>query len=139
MNLRVLKSVAAGLVVSIVGAQPAVYASSIPSKTARNQGTVERAVDMARARAAFATESISIALAAEGLTPAQINEKVAALSTEDLLSLAANPAQIRAAGITMSKRVWTVVGIAAGAVAVGAFALKNDDGEDEDGSDDGED
>lgn len=137
MNVR-WKSVAAVLVFALVAHTPLAYAAAIPSKTARGQDEAARQAELVLARNAFDTDRIAKALQAEGLTPEQVEQRLAALSTADVMSLVANPAQVRAAGITMTRRMWTAVGIGA-AVLVGALALYNDDDEDSDDSDDGED
>lgn len=137
MILRILKPVAAMLVLALVAYQPTLYAASIPSKTAPGQTDAARAADLAMTRAVLATDAVESALAAEGLTPAQIGARMEALSTQDLIALLNNPAQIRSAGISMTRRTWTVLAIG-GAALIGAFALY-DDGEDSDNSDDGED
>jgi hypothetical protein len=137
--LKVLKPVAAVLALTLVVSQPCAYAGAIASKTAKNQELAALATDLALARNLFATDRIAGALAAEGLTPEQIDARLSALSTADLVSLGENPAQIRAAGISMSRRAWTIAGLVAGAVVVGALALESDDEEDNDESDDGED
>lgn len=138
MISKILKPVATVLVLAVVAYQPCVYAASIPSKMAENQELASRTTDLALARSLFATDRIAEAMAAQGLTPEQVEARLAALSTADVLALGVNPDQIQSAGITMTRRMWTVIGIGA-AVAVGAFALANDDGEDTDDSDDGED
>lgn len=139
MNLRVLKQVAAVLAVCLF-IQPALFGASIPSKSSNGQDLAERANDLALARARFAVDRLSSALSAEGLDAAQIQSRVALLSTMDLIALGQNPAQVRSAGVSMSRKMWTAVGIGAGAVVIGGLALsQKDDGEDEDGSDDGED
>lgn len=140
MRQNSFKYVAVMLMVSIAISQPCAYAASIPSKTARGQELWARDHDLVLARMLFASDRVAKSLAAEGLNPAQIEARLAALTTADLIALGRNPDQLRAAGISMSRRMWTVVGIAAGALVVGGLAVKqNDDGEDEDGSDDGED
>ena len=136
--MKFSKLVAVGIIV-LLAAAPGLQAAAIASKTAEGQDLAGRATDLALARNLFATDRIAIALAAEGLTAEQIDARLRALSTADLISLGGNPAQIRAAGVTMTRKAWTITGIALGALAVGAFALTNDDGEDNDDSDDGED
>ena len=136
MNLRLLKPVAAVLVLTLSTFQPGVYAAMIPSKTATNQEIASRATDVELARHTFATDRIANALAVEGLTLDQIDTRLRALSTADLTLLSENPAQIKSAGVTMTRKTWTIVGIAVGAVVIGAAALKSDDSDD---SDDGED
>jgi uncharacterized membrane protein YidH (DUF202 family) len=138
--LKLMKPVAAVLIFTLAGGQALVFAGPVPSKTAVNQDLAARATDLALARNLFATDRIAKALEAEGVALDQIDARLSALSSADLIALGQNPAQVRSAGVTMTKRAWTIAGIVAGAVVVGAFALKqNDDDEDEDGSDDGED
>lgn len=136
MIRKSLKCVAAILVLALAAYQP-VYGATIASKMAENQSLAARTADVAAAGVVYGTEVIEASLAAEGLTADQIQARLAALSTADVISLTRNPAQLRSAGVTMSRKVWTIAGIAAGAVAAGAFALnQKDDGEDEDGVED---
>lgn len=134
-----MKRIAAVLVVALLAYQPCLVAASIPSKTANDQALADLTADLIFARSLFATDRIAKALEAEGLTTDQIESRLAVLSTADLISLGGNPAQLRSAGVTMSKKMWTAIGIGAAAVVVGGLALTNDDGEDDDSSDDGED
>ena len=136
--LKLMKPMAVVLIFSLSGGQALLLAGPVPSKTAENQDLASRETDVALARNLFATDRIAGTLEAEGLTPQQIAVRLGALSTEDLITLGQNPAQVRSAGVTMSRRAWTIAGIAVGAAVV-AFALTNDDGEDDDDSDDGED
>lgn len=138
MISNALKPVATVLVLALIVYQPCVYAASIPSKTTNNQELASRTAKLILARTLFATDRIADALAAQGLTAEQIEARLAALSTTDVLALGENPDQIQSAGITMTRRMWTAIGIGA-AVVVGAFALAGDDDEDSDDSDDGED
>jgi hypothetical protein len=137
--IKLMKPIAAVLILTLVGSQPCIYAASIPSKTAKDQALACLATDLAVARIQFASDRIVNELLAQGLTEEQIGVRLARLSTADLISLAENPAQIQAAGITMTRRMWTIAGIAAGALIVGGLALHGDDEEDDDDSDDGED
>jgi membrane-bound lytic murein transglycosylase B len=139
MIRKLVKPVALLLIVTIAF-PAALQAAPTASRTAAGQDDAARAVDLARARNLFGTDRIAAALSKEGLDPAAVDARLAVLTADDLIAMAANPAQLRSAGATMSRKMWTIVGIGAGALAVGAFALRqNDDGEDEDGSDDGED
>lgn len=133
-----MKSVAAFLVLSLFIYQPAAYAGSIPSKTGPMQSVADRDADIALARTAFGTDSIEIGLAAQGLTPEQISARLARLTTADVVALNQNRDQVKAAGVSMSRRAWIWTGVGA-AVLVGGLAVYNDDEEDSDNSDDGED
>src|SRR5688572_10753460 len=105
-----VKYVAAMLVLSIAVFQPCAYAASMPSKTARDQALASRDSDLVLDRMRYATDRLATALAAEGLDPAQVETRLAALATADVVSFGRNPEQIRSAGISMSKRMWTAVG-----------------------------
>ena len=138
--IRILVKPLALLLIITIAFPAAVLAAPAASRTAAGQDETARAADLARARMLFGIDRIAVALSKEGLDPAAVDARLTALTADDLIAMATNPAQLRSAGATMSKRMWTTVGIAAGALAVGAFALRqNDDGEDENGSDDGED
>jgi len=118
MVLRVMKPVAVVLLLTLVAYHPSAYAASIPSKTMENQGSEARTADLAVARALFSTDAIEQALVAEGLTPDQVDARVAVLSTEDILTLGQNRGQVRSAGLNLSKRTWILLGIGAAAVIV---------------------
>lgn len=133
-----MKPIAVVLIFSLSGGPAVLLAGPVPSKTAEKQDLASRETDVALARNQFATDRIAGSLEAEGLTPQQIDARLGALSTADLIVLGQNPAQVRSAGVTMSRRAWTIAGIVVGAAVV-AFALTNDDDEDDDDSDDGED
>ncbi len=136
MTSRCLKPVAAVLVVTLLAYTPGLYAASIPSKMEASQSLDARANELAAGQSQFASDQIVSALAAEGLSPEQIETRLAQLTTDDLMSLRNQPAQIRSAGISMSRKTWIILGIGA-AVVVGALVLSGDD--DDDDSDDGED
>jgi hypothetical protein len=94
------------LALVVLVANPAL-AGMVPSKTAANQSLDSREADLALVRQVVATEGVAQALAAHGYTKEEIDSRLAALSSEDLNSLAQNLQQIQAAGLTTQQ--WTYV------------------------------
>lgn len=90
------------------------FAGMVPSKTAANQSLDSREADLAVIRQVASTAGVAQALAAQGYNTEEINSRLAALSSEDLHSLAQNLQQVQAAGLTREQ--WTYIGI--GALAV---------------------
>ena len=90
------------------------FAGLVPSKTAANQSLATREADLAVVREVASQEGVAQALAAQGFSRAEIDSRLAALSSADLHSLAQNLQQVQAAGLTRDQ--WTWIGI--GALAV---------------------
>lgn len=90
------------------------FAGVVPSKTAANQSLESREADLAVVREVASMDGVAQALAAQGYTQDEINSRLAALSSEDLHSLAQNLQQVQAAGLTREQ--WTWIGI--GALAI---------------------
>lgn len=104
MRTHVSKLALVALVLLVVN--PA-FAGMVPSKTAANQSLDSREADLALVRQVVSTDEVSKALAAHGYTKQEIENRLAALSSEDLRSLAQNLEQIQAAGLTTAQ--WTYV------------------------------
>lgn len=90
------------------------FAGLVPSKTAANQSLQSREADLAVVREVASMEGVAQALATQGFSRDEIDSRLAALSSEDLHSLAQNLQQVQAAGLTREQ--WTWIGI--GALAV---------------------
>jgi sporulation-control protein spo0M len=90
------------------------FAGLVPSKTAANQSLESREADLAVVREVASMDGVAQALAAQGFSQEEIDSRLAALSSEDLRSLAQNLQQVQAAGLTREQ--WTYIGI--GALAV---------------------
>jgi hypothetical protein len=90
------------------------FAAPMPSKAIANQSLDARSADLALVRDVVGNAQIAKALASHGLTPEQVNQRVAQLSNQDLHQLAQNLNQLQSAGLTT--REWTYILI--GAVAV---------------------
>lgn len=86
------------------------FAGMVPSKTAVNQSLDSREADLAVIQQAISTDQVSQALAAQGYTQDEINTRLAALSNEDLSSLAQNIEHIQAAGITTQQWTYILIG-----------------------------
>jgi ribosomal silencing factor RsfS len=86
------------------------FAAPAPSKAVANQSIDSRAMDLAVVRDVVANAQVAAVLAAHGLTQEQVNQKVAALSNQDLHQLAQNIDQLQAAGLTQQQWIWIGIG-----------------------------
>jgi CHASE3 domain sensor protein len=86
------------------------FAGMVPSKTAVNQSLDSRQADLAVIQQAISTDGVAQALAAQGYTQDEINTRLAALSSEDLASLAQNIEHIQAAGVTTQQWTYILIG-----------------------------
>ena len=111
--MRSSKSILIITLLLVFAAVPA-FAITTPSKTAANQSLDSRAADLALVREVAADEQIAAALAAQGITQDQVEQKLAQMSPQDLHQLAGNIDQLKAAGLTQQQ--WIYIGI--GALAV---------------------
>lgn len=108
-NLRQLAFVAlAALLVAGLVVPPA---SALPtsSKTAPDQSLAERAEDMAVLESALDRPEVEDALAAQGLSRDEVNQRLAQLSPEELNTLSSQVDQIQAAGQPMY--IWVMIAI----------------------------
>jgi len=90
------------------------FAGPVPSKTAVNQSLDQRTADIAIVRDVLSHDEVAQALHARGFTQAQVEQKLAQLSPQDLHQLAQNLDQLQAAG-ALTRQQWIWIGI--GAVA----------------------
>ena len=81
--------------------------------------TATRPADLAHVRAALAHPEVAQALAAQGLSAAEVEGRLAQLSREDLQRLAANLEQVQAAG-NVPDYVWILL---AAFLAVSTLAI----------------
>lgn len=72
--------------------------------------SASRAADLARVSDLVARDEVAQALAAHGLTEAEIQQRIARLSNEDLHRLAANLDQVQAAG-DVPQYIWILLAI----------------------------
>src|ERR1051325_9824130 len=108
------------VLVTALAAVP-VFAGPVPSKTAANQSLDQRAADIAVVRDVISHDEVAKALEARGFTRAQVDQKLAQLSPQDLHQLAQNLDQLQAAGLTRQEWYW--IGIGALAVIILLVAL----------------
>ncbi|HEY6141097.1 MAG TPA: PA2779 family protein [Thermoanaerobaculia bacterium] len=108
------------VLVTALAAVP-VFAGPVPSKTAANQSLDQRAADIAVVRDVISHDEVAKALEARGFTRAQVDQKLAQLSPQDLHQLAQNLDQLQAAGLTRQEWYW--IGIGALAVIILIVAL----------------
>ena len=104
-----------------IAAVPA-FAGPMPSKTAANQSLDSRTADLALIRDVAANEQVATVLAEHGFTQAQVNQRLAQLSPQDVHQLAQNLDQLQAGGM-LTKQEWIWVGIGALAALILVVAL----------------
>jgi len=108
------------ILVTALAAVPA-FAGPVPSKTAANQSLDQRTADIAVVRDVLSHDEVAKALEARGFTRAEVDQKLAQLSPQDLHQLAQNLDQLQAAGLTRQEWYW--IGIGAVAVLILIIAL----------------
>jgi len=114
--MKLQKSILFVLALVFVFAAIPAFAGPAPSKTAANQSVASRDADLALVRDVVSNEQVAAALAGHGFSQAQINQKLAQLSPQDLHQLAQNLDQLQAAGLTRQEWIW--IGIGALAVLI---------------------
>ena len=97
-------------------------AGPVPSKTATNQSLETRDADLALVRSVAANEQVAAVLTAHGFTQAQIDERLAQMSPQDLHQLAQNIEQLQPAGLTRQEWIWIGIGALAALILVVALA-----------------
>jgi hypothetical protein len=110
-SMRTQKSILFVLALVFVFAAIPAFAGSAPSKTAANQSVASRDADLALVRDVASNEQVAAILAAHGFNQAQVNQKLAQMSPQDLHQLAQNLDQLQAAGLT--RQQWIYIGIGA--------------------------
>jgi hypothetical protein len=93
-------------------------ASVIPSKEADAPVAASRQADLDEVHALLAREEVAKALAARGLPPGEVEQRLTRLSDEDLRSLAANASQIQAAG-DVPKYIWILLAVLLVVIIIG--------------------
>jgi hypothetical protein len=109
------------LILLTIAAIPA-FAGPVPSKTAANQSIDSRDADLAVVRNVAANDQVSAVLTAHGFTQEQIDERLAAMSPQDLHQLAQNLEQLQPAGLTRQEWIWIGIGALAALILVIALA-----------------
>ncbi|MGH9457594.1 MAG: PA2779 family protein [Thermoanaerobaculia bacterium] len=94
---------------TILLALPAV-AGPAPSKTAPEQSLEAREADLETVTAVLEIDGVVNALEAQGFSKSEVEERIAALSNEDLGALAQNIEQLEAAGLTNDQWLWMGLG-----------------------------
>ena len=94
-------------------------AAPVPSKTAA--AAAPRETDAATVRSFLARDDVARALAGTGLTPPQIEQRLARLSDEDLRYLASNLDQVQAAGTEVPRYIWILLAVFLGILILAAI------------------
>ncbi len=115
------KSLLAVFVLVLIAAVPT-FAGPMPSKTAANQSLDSRAADIAMIRDVAANDQVAAVLAQHGFTQAQVNDRLAQLSPQDVHQLAQNLNQLQAAGLTQQEWIWVGIGALAALILVVALS-----------------
>jgi hypothetical protein len=104
----------------IVAAIPAI-AGPVPSKTAANQSLDSRTADIAVVREIAANEQVSAVLTANGFTSAEVEQRLAQMSPQDLHQLSQNLEQLQPAGLTRQEWIWIGIGALAALILIVAL------------------
>jgi hypothetical protein len=112
VSKRVINSIFIVLILVVAFAAVPAFAGPVPSKTASNQSLDQRAADIAVVRDVLSHDEVAKALEARGFTPAQVDQKLAQLSPQDLHQVAQNLDQLQSAGM-LTRQQWIWVGIGA--------------------------
>jgi hypothetical protein len=104
-----------------VAAMPAL-AGPVPSKTAANQSLDSREADLTVVRSVAANDQVAAVLTAHGFTQAQVDQRLAQMSPQDLHQLAQNLEQLQPAGMTKQEWIWIGIGALAALILVIALA-----------------
>jgi hypothetical protein len=112
VSKRLINSIFIVLILVVAFAAVPAFAGPVPSKTASNQSLDQRAADIAVVRDVLSHDEVAKALEARGFTPAQVDQKLAQLSPQDLHQLAQNLDQLQSAGM-LTRQQWIWVGIGA--------------------------
>lgn len=105
----------------VVAAIPAI-AGPVPSKTAANQSLDSRTADIAVVREIAANDQVSAVLTANGFTQAEVEQRLAKMSPQDLHQLSQNLEQLQPAGLTRQEWIWIGIGALAALILVVALA-----------------
>ncbi len=115
------KSLFVVFILVAIAAVPA-FAGPMPSKTAANQSLDSRAADLALIRDVAANQQVATVLAEHGFNQAQVDQRLAQLSPQDVHQLAKNLDQLQAAGLTQQEWIWVGLGALAALVLVIALS-----------------
>ena len=105
----------------IVFAAIPALAGPVPSKTAANQSLDSRAADIAVVREVAANEQVSAVLTANGFTQAEVEQRLAQMSPQDLHQLSQNLEQLQPAGLTRQEWIWIGIGALAALILIVAL------------------
>ena len=119
---RLSRSISVVFILLIAVAAMPAFAGVVPSKTAVNQSLAQRDADLALVRGVVGHDEVAAVLAQHGLSPQQVNDKVAQLSPQDLHQLAQNLDQLQAAGLTKQERLWVGLGALAALILIVALS-----------------
>lgn len=122
MSKRLSKSILFFVVLLVAVAAMPAFAGPVPSKTAVNQSLESRDADLQVVRDVTTNENIKSVLAANGFTQAEVDQKLAQMSSQDLHQLASNLEQLQPAGLTRQEWIWIGVGALAALILVVALS-----------------
>lgn len=90
--------IALGFLALVAALAPPAQALPAPSKTDPGQALSDREADLAALGALLDNEEVADALAAQGFSREQVNERLAQLDADELSALASQTEQLQAAG-----------------------------------------
>jgi hypothetical protein len=94
----------------VIALQPAMPASAERIASRGEDGTASRMADLVCVQEALSRAEVAKALAAQGLSAAEVEQRLGRLSAEDLQRLATNLDQIQAAG-SVPQYVWILLAV----------------------------
>jgi TolA-binding protein len=118
VSKRLSKSVLFFVVLLVAFAAIPAFAGPVPSKTAVNQSLESRDADLQVVRDVASNEDIKAVLTANGFTQAEVDQKLAQMSSQDLRQLASNLEQLQPAGLTRQEWIWIGIGALAALILV---------------------
>jgi len=118
VSKRLSKSVLFFVVLLVAVAAIPAFAGPVPSKTAVNQSLESRDADLQVVRDVASNEDIKAVLTANGFTQAEVDQKLAQMSSQDLRQLASNLEQLQPAGLTRQEWIWIGIGALAALILV---------------------
>jgi hypothetical protein len=93
----------------------------IPSKSSSDQSLMQRQAELAKIEGIVSQPEISAALASQGFSTDDVNERLAQLSPEEIHSLSQQLNQLQAAGSQVPTYIWILIGILLGVLIIGAL------------------
>jgi flagellar basal body-associated protein FliL len=92
-----------------------------PSKTTSDQSLAERQSELAKIQAVIAQPEVTAVLTQQGVTNAEVHQRLAQLSPEEIHALSTQLDQLQAAGSSVPKYIWILIAVLLGLLILGAI------------------